>query len=104
LSSLLPGGSASSPNAIGRKKTPDLTDAERSRLDGYYVRLRYNDQPVTIPGCRTLGNHLEGDESFCTLAAFKSIVDKFTPTDWRQQCRANIDAPAFPSKPEPAGH
>lgn len=37
-------------------------------------------------------------------AAFKSIVDKFTPVDWKQQCRANIGAPAFPSKPEPAGH
>ncbi|KAL6850980.1 hypothetical protein ACO1O0_008106 [Amphichorda felina] len=89
---------------IGRKKTPSLTDAERSRLDGYYVRLRYNDRPVTIPGCRTPGSHLEGDETFCTLAAFKAIVDKFTPDDWRQQCRSNLDAPAFPAKPEPAGH
>lgn len=58
---------------IGRKKTPFLTDAERSRLDGYYVRIRYNDQPVTIPGCRTAGNHLEGDESFCTLVSPTSL-------------------------------
>jgi acid phosphatase len=52
---------------IGRTKTPDLTPAERERLEGYYVRVRYNDEPVTIPGCKQQGNHLEGDESFCTL-------------------------------------
>lgn len=57
------------PGGIGRKKTPDLSNAEKQRLEGYYVRLRYNDQPVTIPGCRTQGNHLEGDESFCTLVS-----------------------------------
>lgn len=57
----------SSPPGIGRKPTTALTPAERKQLDGYYVRLRYNDEPVTIPGCRLPGNHLEGDESFCTL-------------------------------------
>ena len=91
------------PGGIGRTGTPELSDGQRKSLEGYYVRLRYNDEPVTIPGCKLPGNHLEGDESFCTLTAFKSIVDKFTPTDWRQQCRANINAPAFPSKDEPAG-
>lgn len=35
--------------------------------------------------------------------AFKSIVDKFTPTNWKQQCRANKTAPVFPEKEEPAG-
>ena len=54
---------------IGRKKTPDLSETERGRLDGYYVRIRYNDKPVTIPGCRNPGNHLDGDESFCTLVS-----------------------------------
>ncbi|KAH7144046.1 histidine phosphatase superfamily [Dactylonectria macrodidyma] len=94
----------SPPPGIGRKKTPDLTDAEKARLDGYYVRLRYNDNPVTIPGCKPVGKHLEGDESFCTLEAFKAIVDKFTPVNWKQQCRTNIKDAAFPSKPEPAGY
>jgi acid phosphatase len=92
------------PKGIGRKPTVDLSGREKQQLEGYYVRLRYNDKPVTIPGCKLPGNHLQGNESFCTLTAFKSIVDKFTPVDWRQQCRANINAPAFPSKPEPAGH
>ncbi|KXJ94248.1 histidine phosphatase superfamily [Microdochium bolleyi] len=92
------------PPGIGRKRSETLTDNERRQLDGYYVRLRYNDAVVTIPGCKAPGKHLEGDESFCTLAEFKAIVDKFTPENWKNQCLANLDAPAFPAKPEPAGH
>ena len=63
----LPAGAP--PPGIGRKRTPDLSEVEKSRLDGYYVRLRYNDRPMTIPGCKALGKHLEGDESFCTLVS-----------------------------------
>jgi len=63
-------GMASSRSSIGRKPTPELTVSEKRTLDGYYVRLRYNDEPVVIPGCKTPGNHLEGDESFCTLVSF----------------------------------
>lgn len=37
-------------------------------------------------------------------AAFKSIVDKFTPANWRRECVTDIDAPAFPEKPEEAGY
>lgn len=32
-----------------------------------YVRIRYNDRPITIPGCRAPGNHFAGDESICTF-------------------------------------
>lgn len=35
---------------------------------------------------------------------FKAIVDKYTPQDWKQQCRMNIKSAAFPEKPEPAGY
>ncbi|KAH6604269.1 hypothetical protein Trco_007715 [Trichoderma cornu-damae] len=89
--------------AASPSPSPSLTDKEKESLQGYFVRLRYNDSPVTIPGCRPPGKHLDGDESFCTLAAFKAIVDKFTPRDWKQQCHTNVKAPAFPEKPEPAG-
>ncbi|KAI5459988.1 acid phosphatase [Mariannaea sp. PMI_226] len=88
---------------LGRRKTTELTETEKARLQGYYVRIRYNDSPVTIPGCKAAGNHFEDDESFCTLEAFKEIVDKFTPHNWKRQCRLNIKDPAFPTKPEPAG-
>ncbi|KAI0408797.1 histidine phosphatase superfamily [Xylaria palmicola] len=103
-----PSGTPAAPGApppgIGRKSTRELTAREKERLQGYYVRLRYNDEVVTIPGCRAPGNHLEGDESFCTLEAFKAIVDKFVPTNWKQQCSANVKGPAFPASPEPAGY
>lgn len=71
FSSLLSGGSRAGvpPPGISRKRTEDLSDAEKRKLQGYYVRLRYNDNPVTIPGCKAAGNHLEGDESFCTLVS-----------------------------------
>ncbi|KAI1369054.1 histidine phosphatase superfamily [Xylaria arbuscula] len=92
------------PPGVGRKQTEELTTKEKEKLQNYYVRLRYNDEVVAIPGCRTPGNHLEGDESFCTLEAFKAIVDKFVPSNWKQQCSQRIKAPAFPAKPEPAGY
>ncbi|KAK8036026.1 acid phosphatase [Apiospora marii] len=104
------GGSSSSvkpgapPPGIGRKPTTDLTADEKRKLEGYYVRLRYNDAVVKVPGCAKPGNHLEGDDSFCTLEAFKSIVDKYVPKDWKAECKANVGAPAFPTKPEPAGY
>lgn len=81
------GGSASPtkpgvpPKGIGRKPTPNLSDREKKQLEGYYVRLRYNDKPVTIPGCKAPGNHLEGDESFCTLVSLP-----FLPSYPTQPC------------------
>ncbi|KAI3336728.1 histidine acid phosphatase [Xylariaceae sp. AK1471] len=92
------------PPGIGRKQTEQLTPQEKAKLQGYYVRLRYNDKVVTVPGCRAPGKHLEGDESFCSLEAFKSIVDKFVPNNWKQQCSTNIKSPAFPAEPEPSGY
>ena len=50
-----------------------------------YVRIRYNDSPITIPGCRPPGRHFAGDESFCSLVSqtrqdsSKELGDRF----WR---------------------
>ena len=57
-------------DAIGRRGTDELTEKEKERLQGYYVRIRYNDRPMLIPGCRASGNHLDGDDSFCTLVSY----------------------------------
>jgi acid phosphatase len=73
-------------SSIGRRKMDSLQPSVRLKLDGYYVRILFNDQPVTVPGCKPSGKHLDGDESFCTLEAFKGIVDKFTPLHWKQDC------------------
>jgi acid phosphatase len=67
-------GSATGPTGIGRRPTPELTGGEKNKLDGYYVRIRYNDEPVTVPACKLPGNHLEGDESFCTLVSTDPAV------------------------------
>ena len=56
-----------------RKPSSTLTPEEQRRLEGYYVRVRYNDRPVVIPGCKAPGNHLPGDESFCTLVSREGI-------------------------------
>ena len=52
---------------MARKKMYELTIAEKERLKGHYVRIRYNDRPIVVPGCKLPGKHLDGDESFCTL-------------------------------------
>ena len=52
---------------IARKTTDKLSATEREKLRGHYVRIRYNDRPVVVPGCKLPGKHLDGDESFCTL-------------------------------------
>jgi len=65
-------------SGIARQKVEDLSSADRTKLDGYFVRVRYNDKVMQIPACRASGNHLEGDESFCTLVSqiiFTSYVN-----------------------------
>lgn len=57
------------PQVAARKSLDELSEMEKSELEGYYVRLRYNDKVKTIPGCKLPGNHLEGDDSFCTLVS-----------------------------------
>jgi len=89
---------------IARKPIDTLSSKDQAKLDDYYVRLRYNDRPMTIPGCKLPGNHLEGDETFCTLKAFKGIVDKYTPRNWKKACFENIDRAEFPAEIEPAGY
>ncbi|KAL8822718.1 MAG: hypothetical protein Q9191_006550 [Dirinaria sp. TL-2023a] len=88
---------------ISGKATENLGNAEKEKMDGYFVRLRYNDRPMTVPGCRPQGKHLDGNESFCTLEAFKAICDKFTPKNWKEACTSNLDKPFFPATPQDAG-
>ena len=52
---------------IGRTSTTELSAAQKQSMEGYFVRMRYNDRPLTLPGCKAVRKHLEGDESFCTL-------------------------------------
>ncbi|PWY95342.1 histidine acid phosphatase [Aspergillus sclerotioniger CBS 115572] len=79
------------PSETARVPLSSFPESSKQSLRTHYVRIRYNDRPVRIPGCAAKAeNHLPGDESFCTLEAFKEIVDKFTPKNWRQECLQNI--------------
>lgn len=55
------------PEGIARKKMEELTDQQKESLKDYYVRVRYNDRVMPVPGCKPEGKHLEGDTSICTL-------------------------------------
>lgn len=54
---------------IARKEVNELSDHERAKLEDYYVRIRYNDKVMRVPGCKPEGKHLDGDDSFCTLVS-----------------------------------
>lgn len=64
-----PSPSAPGSGSIARKSMNELTEEQRNKLNGYYVRVRYNDRVMHVPGCQAPGKHLEGDESFCTLVS-----------------------------------
>lgn len=88
-----------------RKPLTEFSPSERQTIRDYYVRIRYNDRPVTIPGCKKPGRHFEeGGETFCTLEAFKQIADAFTPKDWKKECRQRLEQRVDFSKIEPAGY
>lgn len=109
LFSRLTGRSSSSSSSSSSTST--LTPSARTPLSTvpqashkHYVRIRYNDKPVRIPGCaENKANHLPGDETFCTLEAFKEIADKFTPRDWREECEWNTDKGMFAEGAATAG-
>ncbi|GAB7353199.1 hypothetical protein MBLNU459_g3722t1 [Dothideomycetes sp. NU459] len=91
------------PTVSSRTPAHELPASEKQKLDDYYVRLRYNDRVMTVPGCKPAGKHFADDESLCTLEAFKAIVDKFTPKNWKGACNAHLGENAFPESVEPAG-
>ncbi|KAI0436078.1 putative acid phosphatase [Xylaria telfairii] len=97
------------PNSVTRAApiqttpTSELTTPQKELMTGWYVRLRYNNKEMSVPGCQKPGKHFKGRPTFCTLAAFKEIVDKMTPADWKAECNLNLDKPAIPDIKQPAG-
>ncbi|TKA24495.1 hypothetical protein B0A50_06652 [Salinomyces thailandicus] len=97
-SSVMKDSSPTRPSLLSpRTPLASLPASAREHLNDYYVRLRYNDHPVTLPYCRqSPDRHLEGDPSFCTLAAFKAAADEVTPADWKRECGERLGEPAVP--------
>ena len=82
---------------IARKATGELSATEREKLRGHYVRIRYNDRPVVVPGCKLPGKHLDGDESFCTLVRASMHASLLRPLNlYRRLSRPLLTA----SRPE----
>lgn len=94
--------SASTPaNHSSRAPLTTMPQPDRRKLDDYFVRLRYNDRPLGLPFCAAQPErHLDGDASFCTLAAFKEATDSFTPRDWKAECREKLGEPGMPLEVE----
>lgn len=81
----------------------EMSEVQKRAIDDHFVRVRFNDRVMVVPGCKPAGKHLDGDESFCTLAAFKQIADSFTPKNWREECQGNLGTLAVPASPQPPG-
>lgn len=56
--------------AIGRTQSKDLSAKQRQSLETHYVRIKYNDKSLVVPGCGEPGRNWKGDSSFCTLVSF----------------------------------
>lgn len=46
-----------------------LSDEQKARLSQYYIRMRYGNQSLVVPGCQEPGRNWNEDESFCTLVS-----------------------------------
>jgi acid phosphatase len=100
-SSLLSSSKGNIVDSAARTPLHSMPQSTQQKLDGHYVRLRYNDQSVALPFCKAPGRHLEGDETFCTLKAFKEAADLVTPKDWKKECDSNLGTSAFPATIQP---
>ncbi|OBZ84309.1 putative acid phosphatase SPBC4.06, partial [Choanephora cucurbitarum] len=54
--------------------------------DQHFVRVRYNENALKLPGCQAEGNHKKGDPTLCTFEAFKNVVREQVPLDWEKEC------------------
>jgi acid phosphatase len=63
------------------------TKSSNDKPSNNYVRVRFNNKILELPGCAEKGNHhSNGDQSLCTLEAFKKIVKDQVPEDWTAEC------------------
>lgn len=64
-----------------------VLESLKLRRGEYFVRTSYNNRVLKVPGCRAVGKHRGGDESLCTLAAFREVVEKVRPKDLVEECK-----------------
>ncbi|EPB86498.1 hypothetical protein HMPREF1544_06665 [Mucor circinelloides 1006PhL] len=59
---------------------------KQKESDQHFVRVKYNENTLELPGCQAKGDHKQGDKSLCTFEAFKKIVKDQVPADWEKEC------------------
>ncbi|KAI7888793.1 histidine phosphatase superfamily [Mucor mucedo] len=59
---------------------------KQKKSQQHFVRVRYNEKTLELPGCSQKGQHKDGDKSLCTLEAFNKIVKDQVPLDWEKEC------------------
>ncbi|GAA5893741.1 uncharacterized protein JCM6883_003623 [Sporobolomyces salmoneus] len=72
-----------SPSPAIEKPAPTSPDTR------HFVRVLYNGRLLSLPGCASAGNHLEGTEGkVCTWEAFKGVLDKvkMSEKEWKEAC------------------
>ena len=61
----------------------------------YIVCVRIWGCVIDKTACKPMGKHREGDESLCTLAAFREVVEQVRPQDFGKECRLIGISPYF---------
>ena len=56
--------------------TIQSTSARKKEGDDFFVRLKYNNGTLVLPGCQEQGRHLENNRGFCTLVSQHSVRPK----------------------------
>ena len=54
---------------FARRKVAEMDESERGRLKGWWVRVRYNDKVMLVPGCKEEGKHWGTEEGICSLVS-----------------------------------
>ena len=58
---------------VSPTSSTDQTDTgpekPKAQTNRFYVRVKYNDRTVRLPGCSAQGLHLDGNDGFCTLVS-----------------------------------
>ncbi|PWN49434.1 phosphoglycerate mutase-like protein [Violaceomyces palustris] len=80
----------SSPSIFSKAQSAvDSMLGKQQSAPGHYVRLRYGNRTLQLPGCAPKGKHLAGSPEFCTLDAFRDIVNSLRHPQglsWEREC------------------
>ncbi|KAI8635121.1 histidine phosphatase superfamily [Xylariaceae sp. FL1651] len=90
-------GDTGEPRGIERRPVKKLATEEVHELDEYFMRVRYNDRIMTIPGCRAEGKYFDEDPSLCSLT--NSLLEF-----WKHACNSNLGASSTTISNELAGY